>query len=60
MTKPKRLQKIEDYWAKRMIDVRFEYEDFDEWTVYMKGYFDAAEVKEIAKALKAVNKAGRL
>jgi len=58
--KPKRLQKLEDYWSLRPIDVWFEYEDFDEWTVYMKGYFDAAEVSEIAKALKAVNKAGRL
>ena len=53
MDKPKRLQKIEDCY--KLIDVRFEYEGFDEWTVYMRGYFNAAEVSEIAKALKAVN-----
>jgi len=56
MTKPKRLQKIEAAYEDRQVAVEFEYKDFDEWTVYMKGYFDAAEVKEIANALKAANK----
>ena len=60
MQKPKRLQKLEDAYQERYVDVSFGFKDFDEWTVYLRGYFADFELHEIVKALKSANKAGRL
>ena len=59
-SKPARLAKIEAYHK----DKGGEYVDFrlwqDRWGVVLDGRFEDQEVNEIAKALRAVNKAGRL
>jgi len=60
MAKPKRLQKIEDHYADSFRNVSFEDEFGGEWMVYIQGHFADFEIKEIANALKAANKAGRL
>ena len=60
MPKPKRLQKLENHWADSSQEVAFEEQDLGYWCVYIKGFLAAHELAEIAKALKAANKAGRL
>ena len=60
MTKPKRLEKLEDHWADQRRAVKFEESDAGYWHVYIKGFFADFEIKEIANALKAANKAGKL
>lgn len=58
--KPKRLEKLEKYWADSPQEVLFEEQDAGFWCVYINGFFADHELHEIVKALKAVNKAGRL
>ena len=60
MPKPKRMQKLEDAYQDRVVEVMFEEMDVGYWSVYLKGYFADHELAEITKALKAANKAGRL
>ena len=60
MTKPKRLQKLEEYYADQYREVKFEESDAGYWHVYIKGFFADFEIAEIARALKAANKAGAL
>jgi hypothetical protein len=60
MEKPKRLQKLESYWADQQRAVEFEEQDEGYWHVLVKGYFADHELHEIVKALKAANKAGVL
>ena len=60
MTKPKRLEKLEDHWADQHRAVKFEESDAGYWHVYIKGFFADFEIAEIARALKAANKAGKL
>ena len=60
MDKPKRLIKIEKYWEDSATDIEFEESDEGHWIVSINGFLLDFEVNEIAKALKAVNKAGRL
>ena len=58
--KPKRLQKLEAYWEDQVREVKFEESDAGYWEVYIKGFFADFEIAEIANALKAANKAGKL
>ena len=59
--KPKRLQKLEDRWRDDDAGtVEFDNDFSGEWMVYVSGHFADFEVKEIANALKAANKAGKL
>ena len=60
MNKPKRLQKLEAYWADSSQQVLFEEQDAGYWAVRLDGFFADFEIHEIVKALRAVNKAGRL
>ncbi len=53
--KPKRLQKIEDYWQDQHRQVYFEEPDAGYWHVYVKGFFADFELAEIAEALKLCN-----
>jgi len=59
-SKPARLSKLESYWQDSPQEVRFEEQDVGFWCVYIQGYLAAHELAEIVRALKAVNKAGRL
>ena len=58
--KPKRMQKLEDAYEDRVVEVMFEEMDAGYWSVYLDGYFADHELHAIVKALKAANKAGRL
>ena len=59
--KPKRLQKLEEYWLSRGGPfVHFHEQDAGYWCVDIEGCFADFELHEIVKALKAVNKAGKL
>ena len=58
--KPARLSKLEQYWQDSSQQVCFEEQDSGYWAVWLDGFFADFEIKEIAKALKAANKAGRL
>ena len=59
--KPARLQKLEDYWLERGGPfVAFHEQDEGYWCVDIKGCFADYELHEVVKALKAVNKAGKL
>jgi len=58
--KPKRLQKLEEYWLSRGASVHFHEQDTGYWCVDIEGCFADFELHEIVKALKAVNKAGKL
>ena len=59
--KPARLQKLEDYWLERGGPfVAFHEQDEGYWCADIKGCFADYELHEVAKALKAVNKAGKL
>ena len=59
--KTKRMLKIEDYWQSRGGPfVNFHEQDKGHWCVDISGCFADFEIKEIANALKAANKAGRL
>ena len=59
--KPARLQKLEAYWEKRLgPTVHFHEQDAGYWCVDIEGCFADFELHEIVKALKAVNKAGKL
>jgi len=60
MPKPKRLAKLEAYWADSPQEVLFEEQDVGYWCVFINGYLASHELAEIVKALKAANKAGRL
>ena len=59
MTKPKRLQKLEDYWQARG-SAYVDFRESDHWYVILDGAFDTVELHAIVKALKAANKAGQL
>ena len=59
-SKPARLAKLEAAYEDRVVAVMFEEMDAGYWSVYLDGYFADHELAEIAKALRAVNKAGRL
>jgi hypothetical protein len=58
--KPARLSKLEAYWEERYCKVEFHEQDEGSWCVEIQGWYAAHELAEIAKALRAVNKAGRL
>ena len=58
--KPKRLEKLEEHWTEQVREVTFEESDAGYWHVYIKGFFADFEIAEIARALKAANKAGKL
>ena len=58
--KPKRLQKIEDYYQESARVVLFDNRFGGEWTVDIRGHFADFEIDEINRALKSVNKAGKL
>ena len=60
MTKPKRLEKLEEYWYDDFRTVLFEESDANYWMVQIKGIFQDFEMAEITRALKAANKAGKL
>ena len=60
MPKPKRLQKIEDSYKDTSMRVEFDNDFGGEWMVYIQGHFADFEIKEIAAALNAANKSGRL
>ena len=59
-SKPKRLAKLEKYWADLEQEVTFEEQDIGSWCVYINGFLADHELHEIVKALKKVNKAGPL
>ena len=58
--KPARLEKIENYWEQQFRTVEFEEQDIGSWVVVIRGCFADYELHEVVKALKAVNKAGKL
>ena len=58
--KPARLSKLEQYYEDSARVVLFDNEFGGEWMVYISGHFSSVEIDEINRALKAVNKAGRL
>jgi len=59
--KPKRLEKLEDRWRDDDAGtVEFDNGFSGEWMVHMDGHFADFEIKEIANALKAANRAGKL
>ncbi len=58
--KTKRMKKIEEWWAEQHRVVEFEESDAGYWHVYVKGFFADFEICEIANALKAANKDGKL
>jgi hypothetical protein len=58
--KPKRLEKLEQYWREQHREVEFFEADESYWHVLIRGYFADYELHEIVKALKAANKAGVL
>ena len=60
ITKPARLDKLEEYWKDSHRKVEFEEQDIGSWVVVIQGCFADYELHEIVKALKAVNKAGKL
>ena len=61
IAKPPRLQKLEAYWQdSKAGTVKFDNGFAGEWMVYMNGHFADFEIKEIANALRAANKAGKL
>ena len=60
MTKPKRLQKLEDHYADRHAVVKFDDGFGGEWLVDIRGCFADFEIREISNALRAANKAGKL
>ena len=60
MAKPKRLEKLEKQYADSFRSVSFDNDFGGEWMVTIGGHFADFEIKEIAAALKAANKSGRL
>jgi len=63
--KPKRLEKLEAYYQDSARVVLFDKMFFGfrfggEWMVDIRGHFADFEIDEINRALKAVNKAGKL
>ena len=58
--KPKRLEKLEDHYQDSSRVVLFDNRFGGEWMVDIRGHFADFEIDEINRALKAVNKAGKL
>ena len=58
--KPARLLKLEDYYQESARVVLFDNEFDGEWMVDIRGHFADFEIDEINRALKSVNKAGKL
>jgi len=58
--KPKRLEKLEEYYQDSARVVLFDNRFGGEWMVDIRGHFAGFEIDEINRALKAVNKAGKL
>ena len=58
--KPKRLEKLEAYYQDSARVVLFDNRFGGEWMVAIRGHFADFEIDEINRALKAVNKAGKL
>ena len=58
--KPKRLEKLEAHYQDSARVVLFDNRFGGEWMVYIKGHFADFEIDEINRAMKAVNKAGKL
>ena len=58
--KPARLLKLEDYYQDSARVVLFDNRFGGEWMVDIRGHFADFEIDEINRALKAVNKAGKL
>ena len=60
ITKPARLIKLEAYYQDSARVVLFDNRFGGEWMVDIRGHFADFEIDEINRALKAVNKAGKL
>ena len=58
--KPARLLKLEAYYQDSARVVLFDNRFGGEWMVDIRGHFSDFEIDEINRALKAVNKAGKL
>ena len=58
--KPALLLKLEDYYQESARVVLFDNRFGGEWMVDIRGHFADFEIDEINRALKAVNKAGKL
>ena len=58
--KPKRLERLEEYFQDSARVVLFDNRFGGEWMVDIRGTFSSGEIDEINRALKAVNKAGKL
>ena len=58
--KPARLEKLEDYYKDSARVVLFDNRFGGEWMVDISGHFSSVEIDEINRALKSVNKAGKL
>ena len=58
--KPARLEKLEKYYEESARVVLFDNRFGGEWMVDIRGHFADFEIDEINRALKAVNKAGKL
>ena len=54
--KPKRLEKLEEYWAEQHRAVKFEESDAGYWHVYISGFFADFELAEITRTLKQANR----
>ena len=58
--KPKRLERLEEYFQDSARVVLFDNRFGGEWMVDIQGHFSTVEIDEINRALKSVNKAGKL
>ena len=58
--KPKHLEKLEEYYQDSARVVLFDNRFGGEWMVDIRGHFADFEIDEINRALKSVNKAGKL
>ena len=58
--KPERLEKLEEYYLDSLRVVLFDNRFGGEWMADIREHFADFEIDEINRALKAVNKAGKL
>ena len=58
--KPARLEKLEEYYQDSARVVLFDNRFGGEWMIDIRGTFSTVEIDEINRALKSVNKAGKL
>ena len=58
--KPNRLERLEEYFQDSARVVLFDNRFGGEWMVDIRGHFADFEIDEINRALKSVNRAGKL